>query len=70
LIQNLKNPQSGDTASHHRKSEESPDYLPDRHILFYISQTDLIVENSPTNGLLHIPILCLPREMMEFIYGV
>jgi hypothetical protein len=63
-----KNPPSGDTALHHRKFEESPDYLPVRHILFYISQADLIVENSPTNGLLYIPIVCLTREMMEFIY--
>jgi len=65
LIQNLKNPLSGDTASHHRKSEESPDYLPVRHTLFYISQTDLIVENSPTNGLLYIPIVCLTRKIIN-----
>lgn len=27
-------------------------------------------ENSPTNGLLYIPIVCLTMEMMEFIYEV
>jgi hypothetical protein len=57
------------TASHQRKSESS-DYLPVRHTLFYIAQTDLIVENSPTNGLLYIPTVCLTREMTELIYEV
>jgi hypothetical protein len=70
LIQNLRNPQSGDTASHHRKSEEFSDYLPVIHTLFCTSQTDLIVENSPTNGLLYIPIVCLTREIMAFINEV